>query len=153
MTGLVLASPAVAQHRLHDDDWDSRQEFLEPPLTLPEGIIGVIRPGDGARPARLDRIKDVFDTIRACWQSPGGSEYSGQELSIRLSFKRNGEVLGKPRITYYKPGRGSADRRDAFTQSVREAFEHCAPLPFSDSLGGALAGRPFVFRFIDARPL
>jgi hypothetical protein len=153
-TGLVLTGPAVAQHRhygIYDPDW--RQELLEPPPTLPESINGVIRPGDGARPAKLNRIKDVFDTIKACWRPPGGNEFSGQELSILLSFKRNGEVLGKPRITYYRPGAGNTDRRDAFTQSVREAFERCTPLPFSDSLGGALAGRPFVFRFIDAKPL
>lgn len=150
--GPVPTGPAVAQRHLHRYDWDRRPDFLEPP-PLPEGIIGNIRPGAGARPVKLNRIKDVFDTIKTCWQRPGGDEFSGQELSILISFKRNGEVLGKPRITYYKPGTGGPDRRDAFTQSVREAFERCTPLPFSDSFGGAIAGRPFVFRFVDARPL
>jgi hypothetical protein len=27
----------------------------------------------------------------------------------------------------------------------------CSPLPFSDSLGGAVAGRPFTFHVRDAR--
>ena len=32
-------------------------------------------------------------------------------------------------------------------------FERCTPLPFTDSLCGAIAGRPFIFRFVDAQPM
>jgi hypothetical protein len=32
-------------------------------------------------------------------------------------------------------------------------LKRCAPLPFTQSLGGAVAGRPFIVRFIDNRKL
>ena len=143
---LVFALGAGAA-QIEDDE-----DFFEPAPSLPEGIIGNVRPGPGPRPDRIDRIRDVFLTLRACWQPPRGSEFSGQELTIRLSFKRSGEVLGNPRITYYNPG-GGTDDREAFTRAVRSAFERCTPLPFTLRFGAAIAGRPFTFRFIDSRPL
>jgi hypothetical protein len=141
---VIVAGGAAA--RMEDED------HFEPPLSLPEGIIGNVRPGPGLRPDRIDRIRDVFLTLRACWQPPRGSGFSGQELTIRLSFKRSGEVLGSPRITYYNPG-GGTDDRAAFARAVRNAFERCTPLPFTARFGAAIAGRPFTFRFIDSRPL
>jgi hypothetical protein len=144
---LVAATPAPAQ------DGDDEDEFpLRPLPTLPEGINGVVRPGAGRRPDRVDRIRDVFAALRACWQPPRDNGFSGQELTLRLSFNRTGQVLGRPRITYYKPGDRESDR-DAFTHSVREAFARCTPLPVTPGLGAAIAGRPFTFRFIDSRPL
>jgi hypothetical protein len=128
------------------------EDLFEPPLTLPEGINGIVRPGPGARPDRIDRIRDVFLALRACWQPPRGDGFSGQELTIRLSFRRTGEVIGSPRITYYNAG-GRRDEREAFTRAVRTAFERCTPLPFTARFGAAIAGRPFTFRFMDTRPL
>jgi hypothetical protein len=145
---LVLLAATAAPAQDGGDD----ERFFEPPPTLPEGINGIVRPGTGPRPDRLGPIRDVFAALQAFWQPPGGSGFSGQELTVRLSFKRSGEVLGKPRITYYKPGHRDSDR-DAFAHSVREAFERCTPLPFSASFGAAVAGRPFSVRFIDSRPL
>jgi hypothetical protein len=142
---LLLATAAVAQE---GDD----ERFFEVPPTLPEGITGVVRPGSNARPDRIDRIRDVFLTVRACWRPPGAGGFSGQELTLRLSFKRSGELLGQPRITYYKAG-GRSDEREDFIRSVRAAFESCTPLPFTAPFGAAVAGRPFTFRFVDSRPL
>ena len=142
---LLLATAAVAQE---GDD----ERFFEVPPTLPEGITGVVRPGSNARPDRIDRIRDVFLTVRACWQPPRAGGFSGQELTLRLSFKRSGELLGQPRITYYKAGT-VPDQREPFTRSVREAFVRCTPLPVTESLGRAIAGRIFTFRFIDAQPM
>jgi hypothetical protein len=135
------------------DDPDERQERLEPPNSLPEGLSGTVRPRTGASPVRrVNRIRDVFEALQACWRPPAGSGFSGQEITLRLSFKRNGDVLGQPRITYYKAG-SQPELRDPFTRSVREAFERCTPLPFTESFGAAVAGRIFAFRFIDARPM
>jgi hypothetical protein len=151
--GAAVAGSALAQDYSPFGDPDARQEQLEPPLSLPEGINGVVRPrADAPSVGRIGRIGEVFPALQACWRPPAGSGFSGQEITVRLAFKRNGEVLGQPRITYYKAG-GDRDQRDAFTRSVREAFERCTPLPFSDSFGAAVAGRLFTFRFVDARPL
>ncbi len=153
---LAGASPVAAQGLSpfdDPDDPDERQEQLEPPLSLPEGLGATIRPNPEARSvSRVNSIADVFAAIQACWRPPAGSGYSGQEITLRMSFKRNGEVLGQPRITYYKAGT-VADQREPFTRSVREAFTRCTPLPVTESLGRAIAGRIFTFRFIDARPM
>ena len=72
--------------------------------------------------------------MQACWR-PTGVRYSGQEVTIRISFKRNGEVLGKPMITHYREGEPDAANHEAFTQAVREALARCSPMPFTDKLG------------------
>jgi hypothetical protein len=148
-----MASPLTAQvlsPALDPDEWE---ELREPPLPLPEGLRGTIRPRpDAPKIDRIDRIAQIFQAVQACWRPPAGSGYSGQEITLRLSFKRSGEVLGQPRITYYKAGT-EADQREPFTRSVRDAFERCTPLPLTESLGRAIAGRIFSFRFVDARPM
>ncbi len=149
----TLASPVAAQGLPPFGDPDERQRQLERPPPLPEGLRGTVRPrADALRVERIDRIAQIFQAIQACWRPPAGSGFSGQEITLRISFKRSGEVLGQPRITYYKAGT-EADQREPFTRAVREAFERCTPLPFTESFGRAIAGRIFAFRFVDARPM
>jgi hypothetical protein len=149
--GLVTAAFLCGSAaRGEEDDWYWR----EPPLALPQGLNGVIRPprdGEGGDPARLERIADVFRAFRGCWRRPS-AEASGQQVTVRLSFKRNGEVLGKPRITFYQ-ARGDAQTRERFRSSVLAALQSCTPLPLSDALGSTIAGRPFTLRFVDDQPL
>ncbi len=68
-----------------------------------------------------------------------------------MSFNRGGEIIGQPQITYYQPG-ADPEARDTFVNAIMTAFQLCMPLPFSESLGAAVAGRPFTFRFLDSRP-
>jgi hypothetical protein len=148
--GLVLlavlaALPALAQEESEDDRF-------EVPPALPESHNGVVRPAERAPVARLDRIRDVFTALQACWRPPRDGGFTGQEITIRLSFNSTGVPLGRPRITFYKPG-GDASDREAFTRSVAAAFERCTPLPFTKGFGAAVAGRPFTFRFADSRSL
>ena len=143
---LLVLWPSLAVATGHEDE-----RFREPPPPLPETLTGTVRPGSGTKLAQVNRIREVFEAIRGCWE-PAGTGFSGQELTLRLAFKRSGEVLGQPRITYYKPG-SDPNAREGFVRSVRAAFERCTPLPFTDSLGAAIAGRPFTFRFMDTRPL
>jgi hypothetical protein len=147
--GLVV--PAFAQEgRFRDSDewWEQQQD---PSLTLPQSFNGIIRPKteDEAPPKQIDTLNDIGRAMQACWQ-PSGVRYSGQEVTIRISFKRNGEVLGKPMITFYRAGEHDAENREVFTRAVREALVRCSPMPFSEKLGAAVAGRLFTFRFIDA---
>jgi hypothetical protein len=143
---LLALWPSLAGAAGPDDE-----RFYEPPPTLPETITGVVRPGTGSKIARVHRIRDVFEAVRGCWE-PTGNGFTGQEITLRLAFKRSGEVLGQPRITYYKAG-SDPESRETFARSVRAAFERCTPLPFTDSFGAAIAGRPFTFRFSDTRTL
>jgi hypothetical protein len=147
--GWSLPHTAMAQDF---GDPDERQRQLEPQPELSENLSGVVRPSGDAVP-RIDTLRDIFRALGACWHLRGGSKFSGQEITLRLAFKRNGEVLGQPRITFYRAGAGDSDQREAFTRSVREAFARCNPLPFTEKLGGAVAGRLFIFRFSDTRPM
>jgi hypothetical protein len=144
---LAVALPLPAQAQF----WWEDPRYQAPP-TLPESISGVVRPGPGERLARIDRIREVFQALQACWEPPRAGGLTGEEITLRFAFRRNGEVLGEPRITYYTPG-SDPDRRATFTRTVREALARCAPLPFTPAFGAAVAGRPFTVRFSDTRPL
>ncbi|WP_114948719.1 hypothetical protein [Microvirga calopogonii] len=142
---LSPAAPALAQGLFGDND-----EWREPPPSLPQSFNGIIRPPSGEDvPKQIDTLNDIVRAMQACWR-PMGVRYSGQSVTIRISFKRNGEVLGKPMITHYREGEPDAANREAFTQAVREALVRCSPMPFTDKLGAAVAGRPFTFRFVDS---
>ena len=148
---LVLAALLAAGGARALSDPEERDRFLDPPPSLPESVNGIVRATrDGARAGRLERLRDVFLALRACWRLPKGDGPSGQQLTVRLSFKRSGELLGRPRITYSALN-GDAEEQRRFATSVFAAFETCLPLPFSPSLGAAIAGRPFTFRFVDDR--
>jgi len=111
-------------------------------------------PGEGQQPAApLNTIAEVFAALEACWIPPALEQArAGMQITVMLSFKRNGELLGKPRITYETPG-ASEDERTSYRVAMAQALRRCTPLRFTDALGGALAGRPLTMRFIDNRKL
>jgi hypothetical protein len=113
-----------------------------------------MQPGEGQQPAApLNTIAEVFAALEACWIPPALEQArAGMQITVLLSFKRNGELLGKPRITYETPG-ASDDERTSYRVAMAQALRRCTPLRFSDALGGALAGRPLTMRFIDNRKL
>ena len=74
------------------------------------------------------------------------------QITVKMSFRRNGELFGQPRITFESAG-ASDDERLAYRIAVANMLNRCAPLPFTETLGNALAGRPFTIRFIDQRKL
>jgi hypothetical protein len=106
-----------------------------------------------AEPARLNTIKDMGTALQACWVPPPiDQSRPGMQITVQMSFKRNGELLGQPRITFESAG-ASDDERLAYRLAVAEMLKRCSPLPFTDALGNAVAGRPFTMRFIDDRKL
>jgi hypothetical protein len=108
-------------------------------------------PSEPSTPHDLRTIRDVFAALRACWRPPSEDQAKpGTQLSVRMSFKRGGEIFGQPRMTYLTPGTPS-NVRNAYWEAVMATFSRCTPLSFSKGLGGALAGRPFAIRFIDNR--
>ena len=113
---------------------------------------------DGAAAARrpsapLNSIKEVFKALEACWIPPDlDASRPGMQITVMLSFKRNGELLGDPRITY-ETREASSEERMTYRLAVGQALARCTPLPFTEALGNALAGRPMTMRFIDNRNL
>jgi hypothetical protein len=107
--------------------------------------------GDDKSEHKLNTIREVFDALRACWVPPPASQArNGMQMSVRLSFKRNGEIIGTPRITYMTPGT-PPEVRDAYYNAIMAALDRCTPLPFTNAMGGAIAGRPIAIRFVDDR--
>ncbi|HKF08865.1 MAG TPA: hypothetical protein VKB89_09105 [Xanthobacteraceae bacterium] len=101
----------------------------------------------------LNTLNEVSAALRACWVPPPiDQSHAGMQITVRMSFRRNGELFGPPRITFESTG-ASDDERLAYRIAVAKMIKRCAPLPFSDALGNALAGRPFTIRLIDDRKL
>ena len=93
---------------------------------------------------QLNTIEDIFAAIRICWKAPSIS--GPAELVVRLSFTRDGKILGKARVTYENKT-VSAESRFRYRRAVIQTFKQCTPFSFSPALGDAVAGRPINFRF------
>ncbi|HZR85670.1 MAG TPA: hypothetical protein VFB02_02645 [Bradyrhizobium sp.] len=101
----------------------------------------------------LDTIGDLFAELRSCWTPPPTDQArEGMQMSVRFSFKRSGELIGSPRLTFATAG-ASADNRSTYLKAINDSLDSCLPMKFSDGLGGALAGRPLMVRFVDNRDL
>jgi hypothetical protein len=99
-----------------------------------------------AQPEQLDSIKDVFAKLYSCWQPPPASRANPMDITVIVSFNREGAILGQPKITYESANAGDNDRI-AYRIAVMETLQRCAPLPFTEALGGAVAGRPLAVTF------
>ena len=113
---------------------------------LPASAID--RPGPLAGP--LNTLSDVVKALRSCWRWPPMSETrSGMEFTILVSFRKNGEIFGA-RITYQSV-HVSDQERALYYGALLAALSRCSPLPLSESLGSAIAGRPLRFHIHDIR--
>jgi hypothetical protein len=98
-------------------------------------------------------LSELMATLRACWVPPPlDQSRAGMQITVQMSFRRNGELLGQPRITFESAG-ASDDERLAYRIAVAKMLKRCTPVPITEALGNALAGRPLTIRFIDRRKL
>jgi hypothetical protein len=101
----------------------------------------------------LDSIGDLFAELRSCWSPPPAeAARQGMQMSVRFSFKRSGEIIAVPRLTYATSG-AAMDIRDTYLKAITASLDACTPLKFTSALGGALAGRPIAIRYVDNREL
>jgi hypothetical protein len=101
----------------------------------------------------LDTIGDLFAELRSCWSPPPqDAAREGMQMSVRFSFKRSGEMIGPPRVTFSTAG-VPADTRATYLKAINASLDACIPLKFTSGLGGALAGRPIAIRYVDNREL
>ena len=126
-------------------------------LTIETAAVDENPDGAGAKDGgdRSDRklatLRDMFDALRACWVPPPKEEArAGMQMSVRFAFKRSGEIIATPRVTYTSPD-APPEARETYHGAITAALARCTPLPFSAGLGGAVAGRPIAIRFVDNR--
>ena len=60
----------------------------------------------------LNTLDEVSAALRACWVPPPlDQSRPGMQITVRMSFRRNGELFGHPRITFESAGGANADGR------------------------------------------
>ena len=101
----------------------------------------------------LNTIGDLFAALRSCWTPPpADAAREGMQMTVRFSFKRDGAMIGAPRMTFATEGT-PADVRATYLKAINASLDACEPLKFTGDLGGALAGRPIAIRYVDNREL
>jgi hypothetical protein len=99
-----------------------------------------------AEPQQLDTLKDIFARLHSCWKPPPLSRANPIDITVVVSFNREGAIIGHPRITYESEQASDNDRLE-YRIAVMETLQRCTPLPFTEGLGGAVAGRPLAVPF------
>jgi len=111
--------------------------------------------GTNAKPARptapVNNLQELSAALAACWSPPPADRERGPvDVIFQVSFKRSGELFGKPRIVEFaRPV--TPEERGRYYAAVAEAIDRCSQMPFTEAMGGAIAGRVFRVNFIDMR--
>jgi hypothetical protein len=137
------------------------------PLTLPETLRGTVqvplngmadgeKPPDGRRlpdtrePA--DTLRELYPALAACWEIPEGlARFERTEITARFSLRRDGSVIGTPRVTFSTQDSDTRAYR-ILTDATLAAIRRCTPARITPGLGAAIAGRPIALRFIYQGP-
>jgi len=85
------------------------------------GIIAVVllfRPAEAQTTGELNTIADICAAVRTCWKSPNIS--APAEMTVRLSFSRDVEILGNARVTY--ENKTSSRKQTSFSHPLYERF-------------------------------
>ncbi|HEY6518720.1 MAG TPA: hypothetical protein VIZ19_05040, partial [Roseiarcus sp.] len=104
--------------------------------------LGAAAWGAEAQPL-VTRVHGIATGIAACWRPP----HDDDQVTVRVSFTRDGAVIGEPRIVFAQSSRGRADD-SALAHSMATAIRACTPLHFSARLGSAIAGQVLDIRFV-----
>ncbi|GJD96082.1 hypothetical protein OCOJLMKI_3300 [Methylobacterium iners] len=132
----------------------------QPPLSLPQTLRGTVQvplpdsghafAQGGGKPA--DTLRELYPTLAACWEAPAGlAKLERTEITARFSLRRDGSLIGEPRITFATPP-AETRARDILTEATVAAIRRCTPARITAALGGAIAGRPMALRFIYSGP-
>jgi hypothetical protein len=105
-----------------------------------------------SEPDRVDNLRDMFARLESCWRPPPASRANPVDITVIFSFDRNGNIFGRPKITYESDQATDNDRL-LYRIAVMEALQRCTPMPFTESMAGAAAGRPFTVLFRNRKPL
>jgi hypothetical protein len=91
----------------------------------------------------VTQVHGIATGLAACWRPP----HDNDQVTVRISFTREGAVIGEPKIVFVQSSGGRADDA-ALADSMLAAIRDCTPLHFSARLGSAIAGQVLNIRFI-----
>jgi hypothetical protein len=143
---MSFAAACAAALLLHPDPGRAFTRGTILPIIINDNHPQPIRPT-----TPVDNLRDLQIAFWRCWNPPPlDSKRQPLDLTFQVSFKRSGELFGKPRtIDFARPV--TPEERELYYQAVAEAVERCSPMPFTESMGGASAGRPFRINLQDRR--
>jgi hypothetical protein len=115
-------------------------------------VCALLYPASGqADPRQVNTIREAYARFSSCWKPPPTSRANPIDITVIVSFNRAGEILGRPRIAYESEQAGDNERLQ-YRLAVMEALQRCTPMPFTESMAGAVAGRPFAIQFRNRKP-
>src|SRR5262245_43552100 len=101
--------------------------------------------------APINTLNELEAALLACWVPPPiAQSRPGMQITVLMSFKRNGELFGQPRITFQSSDASDVER-ESYQTAVAETLKRCASLPFTEAFGSRMAGQPLTMRFVDDR--
>ncbi|MCJ2083235.1 hypothetical protein [Methylobacterium sp. J-090] len=136
------------------------------PLALPETLRGTVQvpapdtprtgmaraPDKSVNAPPIDTLKDLYPALAACWVVPEGlARFERTEITARFALRRDGSVIGTPRVTFATEG-GDGRARALLAEAAVSAIRRCTPARVTAALGAAIAGRPIALRFIHHGP-
>jgi hypothetical protein len=102
------------------------------------------------QPDKVDNIKQAFARLYSCWKPPPNAHFD-IEITVIVSFNHEGNILGHPRISFQSQ-QATDDDRLAYRIAAMEALQRCTPMPFTEGMAGAVAGRPFAVHYRNPKP-
>ena len=113
--------------------------------------IGAENPNPVRPTGQVDNLRDLSGALRRCFKPPSIDSAVGPvDLTFKVSFKRNGELFGKPKVVTFVQ-KVTPELRERYWQAVAETIDRCSPMPFTESMGASAAGRVFQVNFLDRR--
>src|SRR4029453_5387683 len=77
-------------------------------------------------PEKLDTLKGILVGWHACFKPPPLSQANPIDITVVVSFNRQGAILGQPRITYESANASDNDRLSD-PISLMETYTHFRP--------------------------
>ena len=115
-------------------------------------LLPAVAAGAADRSKAAASLSELWQALNACAEITGlPTAAAGSEVTVLFSLKRDGSLLGQPRITHSRLT-GGPDEQRAFVSAALSGIAGCLPMPVTPGLGGAIAGRPFRLRVISRRP-
>lgn len=93
---------------------------------------------------QVNTLQEMGAALWSCWTPPPDTQ--NFQVTIRFSLKRNGDVLGKPMITY-STFNGTLEEQRIIMDRILSALDACMPVNLTPALGGAIAGRLLTMTF------